>query len=96
MGEIALQGPHQTAQKSIRTGICDCLISASNVKSLTSTGSAILLSPLFKLENKFNKYLTNKYTNLTKKNKIKHTKKYFFKLLFNLLIIFLLVALINR
>jgi hypothetical protein len=43
MGAIARQGPHQTAQKSTKTGIDACNTSVSNVESFTSIGCDIIL-----------------------------------------------------
>jgi hypothetical protein len=45
-GAIILQGPHHSAQKSTKTGVSDSTTICSNVASVTSTGAAIVLSPL--------------------------------------------------
>ena len=43
-GAMRLHGPHQVAQKSVKTGLSDFKTSLSNVASVTGTGLAMLNS----------------------------------------------------
>src|SRR5580700_732209 len=45
MGAMARQGPHQVAQKSIRTGLSDFNTSASKFASVTSTIPLLAIVP---------------------------------------------------